>query len=436
MDSSQAYRAAGANPILGERGNERASQAARPRNHHWICADVASVMSGQRRLPGRGTCRQFYAMSDELLDRSDVSLFADLVNRLRNGTLPDVTAPEVLISGLEDVLRRAKKEVSSSHRQAFTREEAEALIRLGQQLLGGAVVTKSPESRSLYADLGSGTQQVGYALMARQSGPAMTTPTSGPDQSQRPSGLLTTPYFQHLEHALKAQAAASGLLSSTTGRGRAREHLLATFFQNHVPPRLLVARGEIVDSHGLSSGETDLIFADTHSPAFGVAGEAVIPVEAAVGACEVKSSLAGENLKDAVEKITRIKRLTRVEGLGFLRRSGSRIPRIPIPPKQSAGYVIAFEGPSLDTIIENLKNNPAWFDHDVMNYGPDVICMLEAGMIVKNDFHIFEGPPTLGSSDYFILKDAVGLQKLLGHVNTLLARYGQLTYEVIQYYMH
>lgn len=374
-------------------------------------------------------------MADELLDPPDVALFGEFVNRLRNGTLPQVTAPEAVIHGLEDLLRRAKKEVSSGHRQAFTGEEAEVLIRLGQDLLGGAVVAKSPELISLYANLGSGTQAVGRTLRERQSREEETSAESRVTPLEEPVGMLTTPYFEHLEHALKAQAAASGLLSSTTGRGRAREQLLATFFRNHVPPRLAVVRGEIVDTHGLSSGETDLIFADTNSPAFGVAGEAVVPAEAAVGACEVKSSLSGDNLKDAVKKIRSIKRLTRVEAMGFHRRSETHMPRIPIPPKNPAGYVIAFDGPSLQTIIKNLGKNPDWFDHDVMKYGPDVICILEAGMIVKNDFHIFEGPRNMGASDYFIIEDAVGLQKLLGHLNTLLARYGQLTYDVIQYYM-
>ncbi len=247
--------------------------------------------------------------------------------------------------------------------------------------------------------------------------------------------MLTTAYFRHLEHALKAQAAATGLLGSTTGRGRAREHLLATFFRNHVPPRLMVSRGEIVDSLGASSGETDLIFADTNSPAFGVGGEAVIPVEAAVGACEVKSSLSGDNLQEAVEKIRSIKRLTRVDHLGFHATSGSVTPRIPIPPRNPAGYIVAFESPSLETVVANLGSNPQWFDNDVMNRAPDLICVLEAGMILKNDLHIFNAPPTTPISDFYIIKDAVGLQKLLGHVNESLARYGQLTYGVLQYYM-
>ncbi len=106
-------------------------------------------------------------MTKQSLDPGDVKLFGELVVRLRKGVLPGVNASETLIRGLEGVLRRAEDEVSGRGRQTFTREDADALIRLGQQLLGAAVSTESRELRALYVNLGSGTQEVGYTLRAR-----------------------------------------------------------------------------------------------------------------------------------------------------------------------------------------------------------------------------------------------------------------------------
>lgn len=239
-------------------------------------------------------------------------------------------------------------------------------------------------------------------------------------------------YFASLERALLSQAEATNIFSSGTSIGRAREIFIHEFLEKHLPSRLVIRRGEIIDSFGNNSGEVDAIIVDHDSPAYNIGGESLVSAEAAVAGIEVKSDLTGDDLKDAVNKTCLIKGLKRSRHHGFY-RAGHGDERVEIPPKSPSAYIVGFRGPSLQAIAKRVIENSDWYLGDFMRYGFDILCILEKGFIFKNDGLVFN--PKLGPGlDIVIRADRPGIRQLIGHMQELLARFGSLTYELERYY--
>jgi hypothetical protein len=251
----------------------------------------------------------------------------------------------------------------------------------------------------------------------------------GRGNTSRVPRLGSDEYFREIEQALLAHGRAAGVFSSTAGLGRARERLIADGLRPYLAGRVAIERGELVDSDGRRTGEVDTVLVDTHRGRIQVGGESLVPVEAAIAAVEVKSDLRGGNLADAVRKIARIKRLTRVAHHGFYRtEGGGPAPRTPVPPTQTFGIIIAFRSPDWSTIFENLAANPDWYDGDPMAYGPDRIVVLGRGLAVKNDFIMVRGDRGTENLVYLKNEQASGLKGVVADIQALLDRYGGLTY--------
>lgn len=235
-------------------------------------------------------------------------------------------------------------------------------------------------------------------------------------------------FFRNLERALMAQANAAGVLTSSTGKGSAREQLLGDTLATCLPARLQVERGEVVDRNGFTTGETDLVLVDSNRGSRVIGGESVIPIEAAIAVVEVKSSLRGSELESAVEKIARVKALTRGPHTGLYNFSDATEPRITVPPTRTLGVIFGYTGPKQSTILKRLGDNPSWYDGDFMEFGPDVIAVAGQGVLMKNDFHIFVPPP--GAENEAMLSDAElpAIQVIVQYAESLLDRYGDLTY--------
>lgn len=240
-------------------------------------------------------------------------------------------------------------------------------------------------------------------------------------------------YFKNQEASLLASAKAAGLLTAPSTVGRSREDLLKEFFRNHLPTRLSAVRGEVIDSTGKSSGEVDAIFLDHESNAFRIGGESVVPVEACVGICEVKTSLAGPDLENSIRKVARVKHLIRAEYHGFYRR-GHGDELIEIPPRRPNAYIVAYDGLSWNTLLRQICDNPPWFEGDFMIYGPEIICILGRGFAFKNDRHLFNAPVGREHWALVLREDLPGLQQVLHHVQETISRYGTLTYELGGYH--
>lgn len=235
--------------------------------------------------------------------------------------------------------------------------------------------------------------------------------------------------FVEAEQVLAARARSAGsALSSPTGVGRAREDALSEELRRHLPGRISVVRGEIVDQYRGRSGEVDAILADTNKAVTRVGGDLLVPVEAAVAAIEVKSTLIGAELESTVRKAARIKKLRRTTPGGmFIRKQP---PRIPLPPESTSVVIFGYDGPKLSTIIRRLLANPDWYDRDLMMYGPDLIVIPGQGSVAKNDLHIILPPPGASDADADLRQDSTipGLQLIVWSASELLNRYGSLVY--------
>jgi hypothetical protein len=241
------------------------------------------------------------------------------------------------------------------------------------------------------------------------------------------------PHFVALESALVSQAKAASIFSSGTAKGRAREIFVQNFLEDHLPARVTVRRGEIIDSLGNNSGEVDAIIVDHDSMAFNIGGEHLTTAEAAVAGIEIKSDLTGDNLIEAVRKACLVKTLRRSAHHGFY-QGGHGDERVEIPPRSPNFYIVGFRGPTLETIDRRISENPEWYSRDFMRYGFDILCILERGFIFKNDGLIFN-PALWPGLDHVIMNNRPGTRHIIGHLQETLARFGGLTYELRNYHV-
>ena len=147
----------------------------------------------------------------------------------------------------------------------------------------------------------------------------------------------------------------------------------------------------------------------------------------------MKSSLSGQNLEDAIRKVALAKTLIRTQHHGFYRGSHGD-ERIPIPPRQTNGYIVGYEGPSISHILNTLLGNPGWYAGNFMSSGPEIICILTKGFIYKNDFHFFN--PELANRDWIMVgaENKPGMQHIIHNIQETVQRYGGLTYELGAYH--
>lgn len=95
--------------------------------------------------------------------------------------------------------------------------------------------------------------------------------------------------------------------------GTNREELVATFLREHLPERFGVSTGLIISHDGMFSNEADLVVFDrpNNSPLYPTEQKKLWPVEGIYALIEVKTQLSPRDLRDAVKKVQRFKRLQR-----------------------------------------------------------------------------------------------------------------------------
>jgi hypothetical protein len=227
---------------------------------------------------------------------------------------------------------------------------------------------------------------------------------------------------------------ASSLFEASTTLGNARELLVALYLEDHLPRRLLIERGELIDEAGNRSGQCDIILADGNIGWRRSGGQSLIPAEAAIAAIEVKSSLSGGNLDDALAKVARIKRLRRGQHSGLHHIDTSNVSRIEIPPRRVMCIVIAFSSPSLNHVYERIVDNPLLYEGNYLERGPEIVVLLGKGFVYKDDGHFMQvtrGPISAAvlAEDAIPVAGQSGLRAMTLDLQTHLQRYGLLSWE-------
>jgi hypothetical protein len=145
-----------------------------------------------------------------------------------------------------------------------------------------------------------------------------------------------------------------GRFANSTNKGASAEESVRQFLQQYLPARLHVTDGEIIDSYGARSRQTDVVILTDDHPRFTQPGSFF--VEGVCGAGEVKIQLTSNELADALVKARASKVLRVVQGVGTLGRgNGSDFARFFISPPY---FTLAFESAlSLQTILSKMAED-------------------------------------------------------------------------------
>jgi len=110
-------------------------------------------------------------------------------------------------------------------------------------------------------------------------------------------------------------------------KGRLRELVIDQLLRPVLPPSFGLGAGIIMDSHGNSSGEIDVVIfnKDILPPLLFNEREGVFPVEACLYAIEVKSTLEVAHIDETVDKFRKLFRLTRLRVVYWRTRQHSQI---------------------------------------------------------------------------------------------------------------
>jgi uncharacterized protein DUF6602 len=170
-------------------------------------------------------------------------------------------------------------------------------------------------------------------------------------------------------------------------KGSVREQMVVTeFFEKYTPSKIAIGRGEIVSTDGQVSNECDVVFYDRlECPVFFESESyKVFPAETVYGVAEVKSKLDGKELKDAVDKIRKVKLMPKSafepqrgavhNSTALYGRAWNYYPTL--------GFIFAYDSIDLNTLkdqlIELQKGHP-------VHTHVDLICVLNKGLILSFD---------------------------------------------------
>lgn len=159
-------------------------------------------------------------------------------------------------------------------------------------------------------------------------------------------------------------------------KGQEAEKLIKTFLRSHLPKRFDVGSGFIIDHQDAISRQTDVLVYDAFNcPVYRVSEEAAIfPSNNVAAVIEVKSRLNKDELEDAYNKISAIKKLSKTPhtDLPFL------IPGQTL--SQTLGFLFAFNSAiSLDTLANHYHELLA--SKNELGNHIDVIVVLDKGVI-------------------------------------------------------
>jgi len=190
---------------------------------------------------------------------------------------------------------------------------------------------------------------------------------AGQDPDSSPTLSIAQRVLESLAAEATARLATAELITHPGERGRARESILGTYLREIVPAGYDIETGFIIDAVGGQSLQQDLIIVrhDYH-PVFKVGGVSFFPVEAVAAVLEVKSSLNGQTIDDALRNSASVKQLDRTAaGKNYLVVGGAGgVPAGPVKPEthehQVFSLIVAAKSSAQsDTLMAHLRTHLA-----------------------------------------------------------------------------
>lgn len=193
---------------------------------------------------------------------------------------------------------------------------------------------------------------------------------------------LLEDHFRRAQDVLLAQFEAARSFDAKVDIGQAREIFIDRFLREHLPPKALIGKGEIVDSQNSRSGQVDVIVYRDDLPKLRVADRDVFLCEGVYCTVEVKSSLDKERLFEAMDGVRKVKALERLGASGMFVGV--------VPSKKIRSYIFAYSSIGMNALRNHIgkyiKERGIKFSDD----GFDMLCVLRKGVIVKNDDFFFK----------------------------------------------
>jgi hypothetical protein len=118
--------------------------------------------------------------------------------------------------------------------------------------------------------------------------------------------------LRRAEEAMWIEFADAGAFINGTDIGETREQGLVRFLSDRLPSKYEVARGEVIDTAGNQSGQTDILIYDGSSAVPLLTkpnGLVLLPAEALLASIEVKSKLSRDEFRKSAKGISRIRDL-------------------------------------------------------------------------------------------------------------------------------
>ncbi len=199
-------------------------------------------------------------------------------------------------------------------------------------------------------------------------------------------------WFDHFEIALTHEAEQAGLLEHGSLVGSTREFLVRRVLRSILPPIVHFGAGKIIDAKGNISRQVDIIISDPKFPIFEIeSGIGMYPLEGVISTIEIKSTLTGKSLRDALENIFSIIQLTpgledpapwglRIKKListGLTQKEAKRKAAFEFIP---ASYIFAFNSILRKKGLANSVNK--WFEQKGKPTVSDGLCAVLPRVIV------------------------------------------------------
>jgi hypothetical protein len=164
--------------------------------------------------------------------------------------------------------------------------------------------------------------------------------------------------------------------------GTSREALVRGFLASYLPPHVeAVHNAEIVTASGDTSPQCDIVLTERGTPPFTtLEGYRILPNECVYGVVEVKTKLDKEQLIDACNKISKLRRMSK----DSYRPTPGLIPRKTLAYGKAydffptSGIIVAFDSLKLETIGKHLMD---WCQTRPPTDWPDSVWVLGKGQL-------------------------------------------------------
>lgn len=163
-------------------------------------------------------------------------------------------------------------------------------------------------------------------------------------------------------------------------KGESVEIIFRRFLRDYLPRRLEIGHGEIIDSHGNTSAQTDVVVVtEDHPFTFTPDQPGLFFIEGISAAGEIKTNLTSTELTESIDKSRRFKQLQAAPFTGILMSNGDDSSRFLGHPHW---FIFAFESQvSLDAIkgsVEGYMSDNSVSSNEIL----DGIFVMDRGSVI------------------------------------------------------